>query len=131
MHIKDVIVGSPAGIAGVPGAYNATDYELLIFDRWGNLIRTVVGSSCTGFTNWSIQWDGRNDNGTIVQQDTYSWRLRFKNCERKEWELAEVRRIEKRCIKWFTVFGKKLWCTKWEYFFFDDGNGIGSVSVVH
>lgn len=131
MHIKDVVIGSPAGIAGVPNAYNATDYRLMIFDRWGNQIRTIQGSNCEGFLNWSIQWDGRNDNGVIVQQDTYSWKLCFMNCDRKEWEPAKVRSIEKRCKRWATLFGINLWCREWEYFFFDDGSGIGSVTVIH
>jgi hypothetical protein len=129
MHIKDVLAGSPAGIAGVPNSYNATDYKLEIFDRWGNLFKTVTGHSCDGFTNWSIAWDGTDDQGTLVQQDTYVWMLHFKNCQHKEWTPAKQRKFKSTCIRWATLFGVKLWCREWQTDIVDEV-APGSVTVV-
>lgn len=133
MHIKDVVIGSPAGIAGVPNAYNATDYELLIFDRWGQIVKTVTDSNCQGFANWSIAWDTTDNWGSAVPQGTYTWRLRFKNCER-DWTLPSIRRFKARtCIKWATLFGVKLWCREYDVApgtTEDVPGGIDSVTVV-
>jgi hypothetical protein len=130
MHIKDVIVGSPPSTSGAPHAYNATDYRLELFDRWGNLFRTITGHNCEGFTNWSIAWDGRDSAGNIVQQDTYSWRLWFKNCQ-FDWRPATIRRFDQHCVRWATLFGIKLWCREWEVSIVDEPGAIGSVTVVH
>lgn len=112
LHIKDVIVGN--GAAGIPNAYNATDYQLEIFDRWGNLFRTITGQSCDGFPNWSIAWDGTDQSGNLVQEDTYVWLLHFKNCQYKEWTLPKMRRFaDRQCVKWATLFGIKLWCREY------------------
>jgi len=48
-----------------------TDYELWIFDRWGNMIwRTTI---------WGESWDGRvNKGGEIAQLDTYVWKVQVK-----------------------------------------------------
>jgi hypothetical protein len=130
MHIKDVLAGNPAGIAGVPHSYNATDYILEIFDRWGNLFKTVTGHSCDGFPNWSIAWDGTDNQGNLVQQDTYVWKLRFKNCQHTEWTAAKQRKFERRCVSWATLFGIKLWCKDWEIDIVDE-EAPGSVTVVY
>lgn len=115
LHIKDVLAGSPAGIAGVPHAYNATDYHLMIFDRWGQLMWEKTETNCAGFANWSIQWDGRNKWGNFPPQGQYSWRLELKNCSSTQWRSPKVRRFKKRtCIKWFTLFGIKLWCQEYD-----------------
>jgi len=134
MHIKDVVVGSPAGIAGVPHAYNATEYRLQIFDRWGQVIRTVTGADCQGFPNWSIQWDTTNGWGNPVPQGTYTWRLELKNCTH-DWGTPSVRRFKKRtCVRWWiNIFGIKLFCRQWDV---PDGTtedipgGVDSVTVV-
>jgi hypothetical protein len=131
MYIKDVIIGSPAGIAGVPHAYNATHYELRIFDRWGNLFRTIPGDSCDGFPNWSIVWDGTNDQGNLVQQDTYVWQLRFKNCQYTEWTFATERKYERRCVSWVSLFGVHLWCRDWEVITVDEDATGSKVTVVY
>ena len=110
LYIKDAIAGG--GILGVPHAYNATEYKLEIFDRWGNLFKTITGQSCNGFPNWAIAWDGTDQAGNQVQQDVYSWILHFKNCQYTDWTLPNVRQLATRyCVSWFTLFGIKLWCT--------------------
>lgn len=48
-----------------------TDYNLLIFDRWGNLIWQT--------RTWGETWDGRANNGADVAQiDTYVWKVRVR-----------------------------------------------------
>jgi gliding motility-associated-like protein len=44
------------------------NYELLIFDRWGNLIFNSV--------TWGEGWDGTYE-GKLCQQDVYVWRLTY------------------------------------------------------
>jgi hypothetical protein len=132
LYIKDVIVGN--GASGVPHAYNATDFKLEIFDRWGNLFKTITGHSCNGFPNWSIAWDGTNQSGNLVQEDTYVWLLHFKNCQYKEWTLPKVRRFaDRHCVKWATFLGIKLWCKEYNVpagTTVDEVLTAGSVSVV-
>jgi gliding motility-associated-like protein len=51
---------------------NITNYEMYIYDRWGNLI----------FESRSLNhgWDGRaNGGGDIAQQDVYVYLVRFKD----------------------------------------------------
>ncbi|HLP92799.1 MAG TPA: hypothetical protein VK168_02140 [Saprospiraceae bacterium] len=79
LYIKDVITGN--GAKNIPNSYNATKYELRIYNRWGQLFRTIKGSSCNGFNNWDINWDGRDANGNLVPQDVYNWQLRLENCQ--------------------------------------------------
>ncbi len=49
-----------------------SDFEFLIFDRWGLLIfeTTDVGKA------WNIRYNG---DGAIVQQDVYVWKIRCKD----------------------------------------------------
>ena len=47
------------------------NYEMTIFDRWGNLIFYT--------TTWGKGWDGRANKGrNIAQQDVYVWKIRVK-----------------------------------------------------
>lgn len=78
-YIKDVVSGN--GAANIPNSYNVNYYELRIYNRWGQQFRTITGSSCDGFNNWAINWDGRDASGNLVPQDVYNWQLRFKNCQ--------------------------------------------------
>lgn len=51
---------------------NGNDYELIIFDRWGNLIFKT--------NDTTKGWDGRANGGTHVAQiDTYVWKVKFTN----------------------------------------------------
>jgi gliding motility-associated-like protein len=84
---------------GFVPAYNATDYELDVYDRWGSLIVILSGSTTTGFANGSIpHWDGvTNQNvfynwwhhlwgwhdtyaGSPVSDGTYYYIFKMKNC---------------------------------------------------
>ncbi|MBN8702424.1 MAG: gliding motility-associated C-terminal domain-containing protein [Bacteroidetes bacterium] len=51
---------------------NIDTYELLIFDRWGNLLFES--------RDINIGWDGKaNGGGTIAQIDTYVWKIKLKD----------------------------------------------------
>lgn len=66
-----------------PYAYNAYQYQLNVWDRWGNLVWTKIDNvamTSTGFWNGQIQWDGTDLNGNYVQVDSYTYGLRLRNC---------------------------------------------------
>lgn len=112
LYIKDVIAGN--GATGVPNAYNATKYELEIFDRWGLLVKTIKGESCDGFPNWSIAWDGTNESGDLVISYQYNWKLKFKNCQYKEWVSPKERRfVDRYCVSWKKILGIKVKCKEY------------------
>jgi gliding motility-associated-like protein len=51
-----------------------TDYELWIFDRWGDLIWQTH--------TWGEAWDGKaNGGGTLAQIDTYVWKAKVREKE--------------------------------------------------
>jgi gliding motility-associated-like protein len=57
--------------------YNITQYQMWIYDRWGNMIYT------TGKANdpeHSVPWNGRANNGQeLAQQDVYVWKVELKD----------------------------------------------------
>ena len=61
--------------------YNIIEYQLWIYDRWGNMIYT------TGETEnpaSSKNWDGRaNDGQEIAQQDVYVWKVQLRDVFKK------------------------------------------------
>lgn len=90
-------------------AYNATQYQLSIFNRWGGEIYNKIeyAQPCDGFFNGQIQWNGRAnitlhyncnfwqwlagnckpdyDAGQIVQEGLYIVNLYLKNCDHPNW----------------------------------------------
>jgi gliding motility-associated-like protein len=67
-HLNDVFSGKGIEII---------EYEMMIFDRWGNEI----------FKTNSLDegWDGRANGGTdIAQQDVYVYKIRLKDFEKRE-----------------------------------------------
>jgi hypothetical protein len=134
LYIADVTVGNPPGIIGVPNSYNATDYKLEIFDRWGNLFKTITDQNCGGFPNWSIAWDGTNNQGNLVQSDVYVWKLSFKNCQYQEWRPATIRRhVTPQCIRWRKFLGIRIKCLEYDHptGIVDNPNGIDNVTVFY
>lgn len=82
---------------GATPAYNATEYELTIINRWGKTVAVLTGSTSTGFTNGSIPgWNGiatqsttcpwwqwwcdEEDAGQPVSDGEYVYILRMRNC---------------------------------------------------
>jgi gliding motility-associated-like protein len=57
--------------------YNIIQYQLWIYDRWGNMVYT------TGKTNdpdHSVPWNGKANNGQeLAQQDVYVWKVELKD----------------------------------------------------
>jgi gliding motility-associated-like protein len=60
----------PVGIGA-----DETNYELLIFDRWGNLLFES--------TTWNEGWDGMYE-GKLCQEDVYVWRLTYRSSVQKQ-----------------------------------------------
>lgn len=126
LHIKDPTTGN--GAKGVPNAYNAHSWELVLYDRWGNQFKTVSGKNCA-LSNWDIQWDGTDAHGNLVQQDTYSFRLYLTNCERER-ESPKQRTYEKYCARWIRLFKWKVVCINWDTRVADVDFVVGSVTVL-
>jgi gliding motility-associated-like protein len=59
---NDVFYGYGEGI-------DNTSFEMLVYDRWGNLIFKS--------NDLNRGWDGRNNSGPLCQIDTYVWQVRF------------------------------------------------------
>ena len=57
----------------IPVIKDVTEYELFIFNRWGNII----------FNSTKLEegWDGNNQNGNQAQQDVYVYRIRYRNVD--------------------------------------------------
>jgi hypothetical protein len=72
-------------------AYNAYAYELSVYDRWGNRVYYKYETTCLGFYNGQIRWDGRytpDSNGNpgpyVNIPGVYSWNLKLTNCSGTE-----------------------------------------------
>lgn len=89
MHVEDPLPSY--------GNYFATHFKLDIYDRWGQIIRTIEDEieTCQGFPNPAIFWDG-TVNGVNVPPGVYNGRLYMKNCERKNWTEVKVNY----CARW-------------------------------
>ncbi|MCB9448303.1 MAG: gliding motility-associated C-terminal domain-containing protein [Flavobacteriales bacterium] len=60
------------------GEYNYCEFEMYIFDRWGNLIFE---------TNNMRGWDGTANNGAdIAQEDVYVWLVKAVDCYGNKWK---------------------------------------------
>ena len=97
MHVEDPLP--------TYGNYFATHYKLDIYNRWGEMIRSIEGEipNCQGFPNPAIMWDG-TVNGNNVQIDVYNGRLYLKNCQfNNEWKPVKVDYCEQwgyTCLDW-------------------------------
>jgi gliding motility-associated-like protein len=85
--LNDVFTIYEYGLGANQGpAYNALEWRLSIFNRWGGLIyqKEAKATNSSGFKNGEISWDGRpSGSNTIVQIDAYVWKLEIKNCSYK------------------------------------------------
>ena len=110
-------------------AYNATEYTLSFFDQAEEHV-IATGSTCTGFGNGTIQWDGKW-NGKVVQDDVYTWMLRLRNCDRESEKFTRHKR-RRVCTKygWFslTCFCKP--CKEWIYEEYEETKTNDSVVVL-
>jgi hypothetical protein len=110
--------GSNSPSDGLP-AYNAKEYLLEIYDRWGHRIRTITGGGCN-VLQAEIQWDGNSDLGKPLPTGVYVWKLYFKNCTHSNWQPVchsysntnTQGWCAKYCIKW-NPFPKNVCCKQW------------------
>jgi gliding motility-associated-like protein len=57
--------------------YNLTQYQLWIYDRWGNMIYTTGKAKDT---ESSVPWNGKANNGQeLAQQEVYVWKVELKD----------------------------------------------------
>jgi len=61
--------GKNEGFKGTGIGIDLTTYNLWIFDRWGNQVFHSLDLEET--------WNGRFNNGVMVQEDVYVWKVRF------------------------------------------------------
>ena len=116
-QIQDYGLNAPP--LGTGPAYNAIDFKLYIFDRWGRIIRTVdkaqVGRApLEPLRNGDIQWDGRNNQGDVAEQGTYNYFLNMRYCDSNEYVPAclEGAKMQNMCFKWALDFwGINYVCT--------------------
>jgi hypothetical protein len=86
-----------APLKGDPIAYNATEYELYVKDRNGVVHLVSKGSTCTGFYNGEIKWDGKI-NGQLVQIGVYTYFLKVRNCDYPWIEVGITNGLTYECI---------------------------------
>jgi hypothetical protein len=118
-QIQDYGLNAPP--LGTGPAYNAIDFKLYIFDRGGRIIRTVDKFTYSNSTdilrpliNGEIQWDGRNNQGNVVEQGTYNYFLNMKYCDSNEYVPAclEGAKMQNMCFNWALDFwGLNYVCT--------------------
>lgn len=65
----------------VQGAYNSSEYLLVIFNRWGGEVHRSSRKDCSGLKNGEIVWDGKDNSGNQLQQDNYNGYLVLQNCD--------------------------------------------------
>ena len=72
-YTPDIFTPNDDGINDVfsPSLKNIdmNSYNLLIFDRWGNLIFET--------SNYNEGWDGKLKNGTLLKSDVYSYKINY------------------------------------------------------
>ncbi len=89
MKVSDpfIVYNTLTSIGAAP-AYNATYYELRIWDRWGgsasgglsSIVYYKNGTSCTGFKNGEITWNGKTNEGVDVNRPAvYFYELKLYN----------------------------------------------------
>ena len=126
--IKEYVPGA-ANHVTTP-AYHSYQYELTIYDRWGTVvqtknstkIKTIRGCANNGFlTQGEIKWDGKDNNGKLVQIGVYVYQLKLWNCVAPQGKSPSVLtnghcgkyawrftlfpfpHIERQCVKWIST----------------------------
>jgi gliding motility-associated-like protein len=60
---------------------NVSWYEFYVFDRWGATVYNETQTNPNGFEDYSICWDGRNNNGQMLNvENFYQIVARLGNC---------------------------------------------------
>ena len=89
-HKNNLVYGVPDAMEApcYPWAFevkDATNIELQVFSRWGNLIyqdfaTDVNGLKDANFVDYEFGWVGYDNSGNLVPNDVYSYTLRIVNC---------------------------------------------------
>ena len=70
---------------------NVSWYRTEVYTNIGVRVRTLTGANADGFENYSICWDGRNDNGTMLPlYSTYDVVTTLGNCSAQFTFLSKV-----------------------------------------
>lgn len=84
-------------------AFNAHKFELIIFDRWGTVVRTIRGERCSGINQEAIRWNGKDDAGHYVPapygMESYNYKLTLYNCTYPYGQFC-LTYGSKKCPKW-------------------------------
>ena len=82
--LNDTFVITHLGMdAGAKPAYRSQKWEFRVWDRWGQDVRVMTGQAAPGdaLANQSLPlWDGRNNDGYLIQQDVYTYKLWLWDC---------------------------------------------------
>ncbi len=78
-------------------AYNATQYELSIVNRWGNILTITGETDCNGFYNGEINWDGKW-NGQLAPEGVYTWKLKLMNCGNPSLTAVDIYNTNYECV---------------------------------
>lgn len=95
-------------------AYNASDFVLTIYNRFGTYVIKRITKVDIGraidepLKNGDIKWDGKDSNGNIVPNDTYNYTLLLQYCSQGPFSNVCFPGADYNpCIQWFWFF-----CTK-------------------
>jgi hypothetical protein len=98
-------------LVGEGPAYGISDFQLKIWNRWGNIIRTVskddIGRAPNDYLRQGdIYWDGKSDSGANAQDGAYTFQLWIKPCGQSNFVLSQAPTGAglTNCIHW-NIFG--------------------------
>ncbi len=103
--------GAPAIGSSTP-AYRAYRYRLRIYDEAGNGVRCIEVCSPKGFSNGTIQWDGKNNQGVRVSNGTYRSELTLWNCDSPINGQSSLYKLKDRYVCTHSGFNLKCFCIK-------------------
>jgi hypothetical protein len=91
---KLIIIASTVDALGIlwppvgthQGIYKAKSFRIRVWDRWGELIRTVEFEDCGALKQGDVFWDGRNNSGNLVNGGYYVFKLDYKICSQSWWQ---------------------------------------------
>lgn len=103
---------APQNIGEEP-AYGIEDFQLRIYNRWGNSFRTITKADVGRLPNENVRqgdisWDGMN-NGLFVEQGTYVYTLDVKYCGTSNFQRIKLTGAEENpCTRyiWFICINR-------------------------
>jgi gliding motility-associated-like protein len=71
-------VNSFFNLFDLTGFHRVEDFEIVILNRWGQVIRT--------YNDYAFGWDGKNESGTPVPEGVYFYKMTFKTVQGEAFE---------------------------------------------